>query len=115
MERTPSLTRRSVMATGVLVSALTALETTGALSILPKRAGASAGTGTNDVGTLATPSDIQFDIGAFTQAPTTVNGIQVAFPPVHTLYVTAALPALMIVLVGLGPVAVLIHLSRRMG
>jgi hypothetical protein len=79
------------MATGVLVSALTALETTGALSFLPKRAGAAAGTGTDDVGALVTPSDIQFDIGAFSQAPTTVNGIQVGFPPVHTLYVTAAL------------------------
>jgi len=32
----------------------------------------------------------------------------------ESLYVTAALPALMIVLVGLGPVAVLIHLSRRL-
>ncbi len=31
----------------------------------------------------------------------------------ESLYVTAALPALLIVLVGLGPVAVLIHLSRR--
>jgi hypothetical protein len=93
VERTPSITRRSVMATGVLVSALTALETTGALSIIPKRAGASAGVGnaTDDAGTLVTPSDIQFDIGAFTAPPTTVNGIQVAFPPVHTLYVTAAL------------------------
>jgi hypothetical protein len=90
VERTPSLTRRSVMATGVLVSALTALEATGALSILPKRAGASAGT-PNDVGVTATPSDIQFDIAAFTAAPTTVNGIQVAFPPVHTLYMTAVL------------------------
>ena len=32
----------------------------------------------------------------------------------ESLYETAALPALLIVLVGLGPVAVLIHLSRRM-
>jgi len=76
------------MATGVLVSALTTLEATGALSFIPKRAGAA---GTNDVTAAVTPSDIQFDIGAFSAPPTTVNGIAVGFPPVHTLYVTAAL------------------------
>jgi hypothetical protein len=87
---TPILTRPSVMATGVLVSALTALEATGTLSTVPKRSGASAGV-PNEVGVTATPSDIQFDIAAFAAPPTTVNGIAVAFPPVHTIYLTAAL------------------------
>jgi hypothetical protein len=84
---TPTLTRRGVIGTGLLVSALGALEMTGALAFRPQRAGAAG----DEVGTLATPSDIQFDTGAFTAPVTTVNGIQVAFPPVHSLYVTAAL------------------------
>jgi hypothetical protein len=83
---TPNLTRRGVLGTGLLVSALGALEMTGSLGFMPKRAGA-AGVITPNV----TPSDIQHDTAAFTAPATTVSGIQVAFPPVHTLYCTAAL------------------------
>jgi len=75
--------RRNVLLTGALASAATALEMTGAVSVIPKRAGAA--------GALAAPSDIQFDIGAFSQPPQTINGIAVALPPVHTVFLVGQL------------------------
>src|SRR3954471_12319525 len=75
-----SLSRRKILIGGALTAAMTTLEMTGAVAAIPDRAAADA-----------TPSDIQFDIGAFSAPPTTVNGIQVAFPPVHTVFLTARL------------------------
>jgi hypothetical protein len=84
VERNPSLTRRSVLATGVLASAVTALEMAGAVSIMPKRAGAAEA--------AVAPSDIQFDIAAFSAPPQNgPNGTVFAMPPVHTIYMTGAL------------------------
>lgn len=63
-----------------MTAAVTALETTGAVSIIPARAA-----------TVGAPSDIQHDIGAFSSPPTSISGIPFAFPPVHTVYLTAKL------------------------
>jgi hypothetical protein len=63
-----------------LTTAAVALEMTGAVSMIPARA--------EDAGS---PSDIQFDVGAFSSPPTSINGIPFAFPPVHTVFLTAAL------------------------
>jgi hypothetical protein len=66
---------------GSLATAMTALEMTGALSTIPDRAAAATA-----------PSDIQFDIGAFTAAPQTApNFVTYAMPPVHTALLTAQL------------------------
>lgn len=75
-----SVSRRNVLIGGALTTAAVALEMTGAVSVIPARAAAAG-----------SPSDIQFDIGAFSSPPTTINGIQFAFPPVHTVFLTAAL------------------------
>jgi hypothetical protein len=77
----PAVNRRKFLVGGAAASAATALGASGLLGTSPV-ARAS---------TTAAPSDIQFDIGAFLAAPTTVNGIQVQFPPVHTLFVTSQL------------------------
>jgi hypothetical protein len=75
-----SVSRRNILIGGALTAAATALEMTGAVSTIPARAEVAA-----------SPSDIQFDVGAFSSPPTTVSGIQVAFPPVHTVFLTARL------------------------
>jgi hypothetical protein len=82
----PAVSRRNFLAVGSLATAMTALELTGAISTIPNRAAAA----TNPA--AAQPSDIQFDIGAFTAPPQTAsNGVQFAMPPVHTALVTAQL------------------------
>jgi hypothetical protein len=75
-----SVSRRNVLFSGALTVAATALEMTGAVSLIPARAEAAG-----------SPSDIQFDIGPFSSPPTTINGVPFAFPPVHTVFLTAAL------------------------
>jgi hypothetical protein len=77
----PSIGRRHFLIGAAAAAASTELELTGSLGAPPARADTSA----------LTPSDIQFDIGAFTAAPTTADGFRAAFPPVHTLFVTARL------------------------
>lgn len=77
----PSLSRRSVLLGGVLGSAVAALDLIPTPLWLPERAEAAA-----------TPSDIQFDIGAFLATPTTVNGVSVQFAgPAFTTFLTATL------------------------
>jgi hypothetical protein len=82
----PSVNRRNFLALGSLATAMTALELTGAVSTIPNRAAAA----TNPA--AVQPSDIQFDIGAFTAAPQTAsNGVTFAMPPVHTVLLTGQL------------------------
>src|SRR5947207_8824940 len=77
------MTRRAALKqAGVLAVALGALEAAGALAIVPQRALAAT-----------SPSDIQFDISAFLAAPprTYGSGVRFQMPPVHTIFLTAAL------------------------
>jgi len=95
-EPTPSspartrLSRRTALkgaaAAGGLVAAATTLESVGALAFTPKRAAAAV--------TPNLPA-IQHDIGGFlgggAHAVQTINGVQVQFGPVFTVFATAAL------------------------
>jgi hypothetical protein len=78
------ITRRTVLKqAGALAAALGTLEVVGPLSSIPERA--YAGT--------VTPSDIQFDIADFLSVPpqTYGSGVKFQMPPVHTVFLTAAL------------------------
>jgi hypothetical protein len=59
----------------------------GAISVIPNRAFAD---GTSPAASTS-PSDIQFDIGAFSAAPQTSAGVTFQMPPVHTVFLTAQL------------------------
>ena len=77
------ITRRTVLRqAGVLAAAVAALEGAGNLAVIPQRALAAAG-----------PSDIQFDISRFLAVPprTYGSGVEFQMPPVHTVFLTAAL------------------------
>ena len=77
------LTRRTaIKRVGALAVAFGAIEAIGPFSFVPQRVGAS----------LA-PSDIQFDISPFLAVPPQDYGSDVQFqlPPVHTVFLTAAL------------------------
>ncbi len=77
------MTRRAVLKrAGALAAATAALEAAGPLSAVPERALAA----TN-------PADIQFDISRFLSVPPQTYGSSVLFqmPPVHTVFLTAAL------------------------
>ena len=77
------LTRRTaIKRVGALAVAFGAIEAVGPFSFAPQRVGAS----------LA-PSDIQFDISPFLAVPPQDYGSDVQFqmPPVHTVFLTAAL------------------------
>lgn len=76
--------RRAVVATGGLATALATLEMVGKGAWAPKRVAAEAGAA------LALP-DIQFDIGNFIAPVQTIDGIQVQFGPVNTVFATARL------------------------
>ena len=83
MESPAPLTRRAALKrAGALAAAMTALEIAGTLSAVPERALAAT-----------SPADIQFDISAFLSAPPNTYGSGVLFqmPPVHTVFLTAAL------------------------
>ena len=78
-----SMNRRTALKrAGALAVALGALEAVGPFSFAPVRVGASI-----------VPSDIQFDISAFLAVPPRNYGSDVQFqmPPVHTVFLTAAL------------------------
>src|SRR2546430_9093026 len=66
---------------GALAAALGVLELVRRLSWVPERAAPPADP----------PSDIQFDLDRYIPSPTVVDGVPVRFPPVHTVFVTAAL------------------------
>ena len=74
--------RTALKRAGALAVAFGALEAVGPFSFVPARAGASVA-----------PSDIQFDISAFLAVPPQNYGSDVQFqlPPVHTVFLTAAL------------------------
>ena len=77
------ITRRQILKQGgALVAAVAALEAVGPLSFLPERANAAT-----------SPSDTQFDISAFLSVPpqTYGSGVEFQMPPVHTVFLTAAL------------------------
>ena len=77
------MTRRDVLKRGgALAAAVAALEAVGPFSFLPQRANAAT-----------SPSDIQFDIAAFLSVPpqTYGSGVEFQMPPVHTVFLTAAL------------------------
>jgi hypothetical protein len=77
------ITRRAALKkAGALAVAVSALEAISPFSFLPERA---------DAATI--PSDIQFDISAFLAVPpqTYGSGVQFQMPPVHTIFLTAAL------------------------
>src|SRR5437763_15834524 len=77
------LSRRSALKrAGAMAAGLAALEMTSLVSEIPERAYAAS-----------SPSDIQFDIGAFLTNPpqTSDTGVQFQMPPVHTMFLTARL------------------------
>jgi hypothetical protein len=78
----PTNRRTALKRAGALAVALGALEAVGPFSFAPVRVGASI-----------VPSDIQFDISAFLPVPPQNYGTDVQFqlPPVHTVFLTAAL------------------------
>jgi hypothetical protein len=85
VEKTPSVNRRNFIALGSLATAMGALGTIGAISTVPDRAFADTTTA------ATTPSDIQYDIGAFIKAPQTSAGVTFQLPPVHSVFLTAQL------------------------
>ena len=77
------MTRRDALKhAGVLAAAVAALEAAGPLALVPQRAAAAT-----------SPSDIQFDIAKFLAVPpqTYGSGVEFQMPPVHTVFLTAAL------------------------
>jgi hypothetical protein len=74
--------RRVLKRAAALAAALSALEAVGPFSFLPERANAAT-----------SPSDIQFDISAYLSVPpqTYGSGVEFQLPPVHTVFLTAAL------------------------
>ena len=84
MDSPRQMTRRAALGkAGALAAAVAALDVAGPLAVLPQRALAAA----------AVPSDIQFDISAFLAVPpqTFGSGVKFQLPPVHTVFLTAAL------------------------
>jgi hypothetical protein len=81
----PMSRRRFLGTSGVVAGSLGSLELLNALAVVPRREALAA-----DVAAAA-PSDIQFDVGAFIPPAQTIDGIQVRFGPVHTLFATASL------------------------
>ncbi|MEN3308620.1 MAG: hypothetical protein V7603_4822 [Micromonosporaceae bacterium] len=84
MDRIPFVSRRTALkGAGALAMGITALEVAGPLTRSQARAA---------VQPAVAPSDIQFDIGAFSAPPQTSDtGVPFAMPPVHTMFVTARL------------------------
>src|SRR6266568_9548434 len=82
VNRRPMNRRTALKRAGALAVALGALEAIGPFSFAPQRVGASI-----------VPSDIQFDISPFLAVPPRTYGSDVRFqmPPVHTVFLTAAL------------------------
>ena len=90
----PAVNRRTALKAGAAVAAAAAtLETVGSLAFTPHRAGA-AGAVTPSAITPNLP-EIQFDIGPFlgggAHAVQTINGVQVQFGPVFTVFSTYSL------------------------
>src|SRR5882762_11964813 len=76
------LTRRGLLVgTGALATALGTLDILGKLAWIPERPAFAA----------TTLPDIQFDLDAFVPPAQVIDGVQVRFPPIHTVFVTARL------------------------
>lgn len=83
MDSPTQISRRTVLRqAGVLAGAVAALQAAGRLALIPERALAAAA-----------PSEIQFDIARFLAVPpqTYGSGVEFQMPPVHTVFLTAAL------------------------
>lgn len=83
MDSPAHITRRAALKrAGALAVALSALEAVGPFSFVPQRARAAI-----------RPSDAQFDIADYLAVPpqTYGSGVQFQMPPVHTVFLTAAL------------------------
>lgn len=81
--------RRTLLkAGGALATALATLELVGRGAWMPTRVRTAAAA---DVQPSASLPDIQFDIGKFIAPVQTINGVQVQFGPVHTVFLTARL------------------------
>jgi hypothetical protein len=78
----PISRRDALKRAGALAAAVAALEAAGPLAVVPQRALAAA-----------SPPDIQFDIAKFLAVPpqTYGSGVEFQMPPVHTVFLTAAL------------------------
>jgi hypothetical protein len=81
-----AVSRRTVLRGGAaLATAVGTLDLVGPLSWLPQRPALA------DVDASAALPDVQFDLDRFIPPPTVIDGIRVRFPPVHTIFATAAL------------------------
>jgi hypothetical protein len=95
--KTPLVSRRTAIKGGAAVAGgIAALETVGKLAFKPARAGAAEAVLAADPQAItANLPDIQHDIGRFlgggAHAVQTINGVQVQFGPVFTLFATARL------------------------
>lgn len=74
--------RALLLSAGVVAAGLGATELIGRLATVPERAAAAA---------AERQSDIQFDIDGFIRPAELMDGIEVRFPPVHTVFATARL------------------------
>ncbi|HKT03995.1 MAG TPA: hypothetical protein VJT31_31080 [Rugosimonospora sp.] len=82
----PAFSRRRLLTTsGALAGALASIELLDRLSFVPQRMALTADAA------AAAPSDVQVDVDAFIPPAQTVDGVQVRFGPVHTLFATAQL------------------------
>ncbi|WP_370123410.1 hypothetical protein [Streptacidiphilus sp. MAP12-33] len=77
------LSRRQVLYGGGLAAAVVALDALQRQASVPVRVGGAA--------PGAKPGDVQFDIAAFVPPARTVEGVEVRFGPVHTVFATATL------------------------
>src|SRR5439155_2586344 len=75
------VSRRIPAHVGALATAVGTLELVQRLAWIPERA---SGAGTP-------PPDVQFDLDAAVPSPVVVDGVQVRFGPIHTIFVTFAL------------------------
>lgn len=89
-EPTPtSPTRRGILRGGALAAAVATLEILKTSSVIPVRMTSTASAATDAAEALL--PDVQFDINNYIAPVTNVDGVQVQFGPVHTVFATARL------------------------
>ena len=82
--RRNSVSRRALVlggTAGALATAFGALELLKEHAVIPER----------QAGAAVQPSDVQFDLGAFTPAAVSMDGVMVKMPTLHTIFATARL------------------------
>ncbi|MFJ3231158.1 hypothetical protein [Streptomyces sp. NPDC086787] len=82
-------TRRGVLRGGALAAAVATLEVLKNSSVIPVRLRSTASAATADA--EAVLPDVQFDIADYIAPATDVDGVEVQFGPVHTVFATARL------------------------